>query len=840
MSSNILLESALSYAHKGLSIVATDGFKKSIIPWTKFQKDIATREEIDQMFTNTRCKGVGIICGEVSGGLECIDIDLKYDISGDLYERIVALIEKILPGLFERLRIVQTKSGGYHFFYRCECIEGNQKLAQRNCTDEEKKESPHLTVHALIETRGNKGYAIAPPTVGYTLVQDKEIPVITIDERESLLSVLRSFNEVITKAQSRPEESNKKEVYALSPWEDFDQRGDINSLLENHGWVFVYESGGRSYYRRPGKSDGVSADFHREKNMFKVFSTSTNFEAGKGYVPSAVYSVLECGGDFSRAAKQLSENGFGNKLNNSELSTSKQIQKLKKKGMSIGDIIRKVSYEKGISEAAATEEIDKIEQSLGSSILKFWDIDDNGKMTINRTGLISFLEENGFYQYSYSNYSLQLIRVINGVIEESTTEQIKKFIKEYINQLPDRFDNGNTPAGLMELIMRGTDSYFSKGSLEYISRFNPDLLKDTESKAYFPFSNKVVEVTKEKVSLLSYNDLGKHIWKTQIIDFNIDSIDVTDLTNSEYLQFIGCISNNEMDRIDYAVTLIGYLLHKYKNPAKSFAPILAEETDNEDQGGGTGKGIFVKALQFMLPIVRVDGKNFKLDKGFAFQRVGLDTSVIAIEDVRKNVDFEGFYSIITEGITIEKKNRDELFLPYEQSPKLMFSTNYSIPNIGHHAKRRQKVLEFSSFFHPKHTPEDHFKHQLFVDWDCHEWNRFYNLMFHCVSEFLNKGIMEVENSEKIKRKQVRISFTPEFLDWWDDYLTESKTMWKLISDLHTDFLLMHDMDKKDYSTKRFRKALEDSAQIFGLKLEKRISRQNNNKAEYRIIDVVDL
>ena len=78
------------------------------------------------------------------------------------------------------------------------------------------------------------------------------------------------------------------------------------------------------------------------------------------------------------------------------------------------------------------------------------------------------------------------------------------------------------------------------------------------------------------------------------------------------------------------------------------------------------------------------------------------------------------------------------------------------------------------------------------------------------------------------------------MDWWDDYLTESKTMWKLISDLHTDFLLMHDMDKKDYSTKRFRKALEDSAQIFGLKLEKRISRQNNNKAEYRIIDVVDL
>ena len=59
--------------------------------------------------------------------------------------------------------------------------------------------------------------------------------------------------------------------------------------------------------------------------------------------------------------------------------------------------------------------------------------------------------------------------------------------------------------------------------------------------------------------------------------------------------------------------------------------------------------------------------------------VGLDTKVVAIEDVRKNVDFEGFYSIITEGITVEKKNKDELFIPYKDSPKILFTTNYTIP-----------------------------------------------------------------------------------------------------------------------------------------------------------------
>ena len=40
--------------------------------------------------------------------------------------------------------------------------------------------------------------------------------------------------------------------------------------------------------------------------------------------------------------------------------------------------------------------------------------------------------------------------------------------------------------------------------------------------------------------------------------------------------------------------------------------ILAEETEKEANGGGTGKGIFVKALGYLLNIVRVDGKNIKL------------------------------------------------------------------------------------------------------------------------------------------------------------------------------------------------------------------------------------
>jgi hypothetical protein len=40
-------------------------------------------------------------------------------------------------------------------------------------------------------------------------------------------------------------------------------------------------------------------------------------------------------------------------------------------------------------------------------------------------------------------------------------------------------------------------------------------------------------------------------------------------------------------------------------------------------------------------------------------------------------------------MTIEKKNKDEIFLSFDDSPKLAFTTNYSIASNAEHAKRRQ-------------------------------------------------------------------------------------------------------------------------------------------------------
>ncbi len=60
-----------------------------------------------------------------------------------------------------------------------------------------KKESDKLFV--LLETRGEKGYIASYPSPGYRGIQKKysEIPTITAEDRELILSSAREFNEII-------------------------------------------------------------------------------------------------------------------------------------------------------------------------------------------------------------------------------------------------------------------------------------------------------------------------------------------------------------------------------------------------------------------------------------------------------------------------------------------------------------------------------------------------------------------------------------------------------------------------------------------------------------------
>lgn len=822
----------MNYLEQGINIIAVNDKKQAILQWKRYQSEMITQADLDAQMKDERASGIAVICGAISGGLEVIDVDTKYE----TYALWDAIKAKISQELYSKLHIVHTRSNGYHIYYRCEEIEGNQKLAQRPPTEDEAKANPQIKSYCIIETRGEGGYVVAPPSQGYSIVQEG-INFITSDERTALFEIMRSFNEIIEEVPIEAHNRPSTKDYGLSPFDDYNKRGDIVELMERNGWKKVKNGGNRIYFLRPGGTSEHSGSYNKDMGLFSVFSTNTPFEVNKGYKPAAVYAILEHGSDFKAAAKALIEQGYGEKKTSFGEKIERHLFEKKQDGASKDDLVKilVVNHNKNIKDAEAI--VDELDARWGEQIRTFWDIDKKGQVSINRYKLQVFLTQvGGFRLYFYDQNSTiyRLVRVKDGFVEEASTEQIKRFIKDYIDRLPDSFDGGITPQDLLEHVYKGASILFSDAFFEFFDRAKLDFLVDTKETAYFPFINGVVEVTKDKITLKSYGELGKVIWKTQVIDHYIIVDQEIDLTRIEYFKFISLICNNEQERYIYALSIIGYLLHKYKDPARPFSIILAEETENESTGGGTGKGIFVKALGYLVNIVRVDGKNFKVDKNFAFQRVDLDTRILAIEDTRRNVDFEGFYSIITEGITVEKKNKDELFIPYKDSPKVMFTTNYTIPNSGNHAKRRQKVFEFAPYFGTTKTPEDEFGHKLFDDWDKGEWNRFFNLMFDAVQGYLNYGIQFVENSDKLHRKQVRVQFGEEFLDYLNGVI-EEKELWISLEQLYNDFLIMSGFEKKDYSVKRFTKAVEESCTILNIAYQSKRDKASGNKKVYKFL-----
>lgn len=265
----------------------------------------------EQFKLNTH--SVGLVCGKLSNGVEAIDFDLKYDLTGDLIHRYNKQVNEQCKGLLKRVTIQRTKSGGYHYVYRCSKIEGNQKLAQRPANEEERSTGEKVKV--LIETRGEGGQIAVYPSPGYEMIQGKweNIPTITEEERNILIETARSFNEYIEEVRTYTK-MEKMKVKGTSPWEDYDNRGDVISLLQSHGWSIVDERGPKVNLLRPGSSTSkYSGNYNRDYNLFSVFSTSTVFEANRGYKPSGVFAMLECNGDFRESAKKLMELGYGEK-----------------------------------------------------------------------------------------------------------------------------------------------------------------------------------------------------------------------------------------------------------------------------------------------------------------------------------------------------------------------------------------------------------------------------------------------------------------------------------------------------------------------------------------------
>lgn len=316
---------------EGLQFIPVNAMKQPLVKNWQTSKD---KHDLSNVV------GVGLVCGEPSLNVECLDIDLKYSLDPKLFDKYKRFVKSVNETLLNKLVVQKTKSGGYHLIYRCTEISGNLKLANRRTTDEEKAETYKKTydaeivksvsddkakmiaekaakndkVRVLFETRGIGGQFVCHPSAGYEFVFGdlQSITFITPDERETLHGIARQFNEVMEDVVVPKTQQLKTK--GLSSFEDYNERGDVVGLLQNNGWKIVAQKGQKTVFLRPGQTTSQSSgNYDHEKKWFSVFTTSTEFEPQKAYLPYAVYAILECNKDFSAASKKLYESGYGDR-----------------------------------------------------------------------------------------------------------------------------------------------------------------------------------------------------------------------------------------------------------------------------------------------------------------------------------------------------------------------------------------------------------------------------------------------------------------------------------------------------------------------------------------------
>lgn len=388
-----------------------------------------------------------------------------------------------------------------------------------------------------------------------------------------------------------------------------------------------------------------------------------------------------------------------------------------------------------------------------AEIEDFWFLNKKCNIQINPLKYKLFLERNGFKKhFPNDSEKPQFVFVNSNKVEVTNITKIKDFVLDYLIERGE-LDVWNYCASFQNL--------FSENYLSMLDSIDLMMLSDGRTYSYISFNNGILKVTKDKIELIDYIDIDGYVWKSSIIER--DFIDVEDNEN-DYKKFINNISSNEPYPIECT---IGYMLSNYKNRSNNKAVILNDETITDNPEGGTGKGLFVQGLSQIRKTSIIDGKQFDSKKSFAYQTVSLDTKILVFDDVKKNFDFEDKFSLVTEGITLERKNKDAIKLNVHDSPKLLLSTNYAIKGEGNSHDRRRHELEIAQYYGRKLTPSDEFGRELFDEWEIEDFNKFDNYMVECLQKYLKDGLVK-QNAKNIKLRKFIAETSMEFYEWIQD------------------------------------------------------------------------
>jgi predicted P-loop ATPase len=426
-----LTDVGIRYIEKGFSVIPIWGdlsddvnMKKTpcMKSWEYYQKHIISADNWYQTFRAGNW--IGMVCGQVSGNLECLDFENPF---GDARERFKEF--KDIPDInalikSHNLIIETTLRGGYHLVYRCE--EPIGKKADLAFKWDEKDNKKKL----LIETRSEGQYFVCSPSTGYQLKYPPEgfldTKPITMEERLFILDMAKSFNQYVEPKMYYQPPTDKKRLVNNSavdvrPGDAYNESPE--SIEEAKNWLkgAGWKNDNSKYWVRPGKDSGPSATFgYVAENVFYVFSSNaTPFESNRAYKPFDVLCLLMYNGDYKACAKTLREKGYGSTSDDTNASYkiasdfAKDLLKKSNKGESYSERdVQMIAKQASITEEKATAVLEKVWKRD-----KLMQGQDNLRTEIER--IENFLQ---------SNYEIKLNIIQQKLIIKSLKDPEQRFI----------------------------------------------------------------------------------------------------------------------------------------------------------------------------------------------------------------------------------------------------------------------------------------------------------------------------------------------------------------------------------------------------------------------------
>lgn len=232
---------------------------------------------------------------------------------------------------------------------------------------------------------------------------------------------------------------------------------------------------------------------------------------------------------------------------------------------------------------------------------------------------------------------------------------------------------------------------------------------------------------------------------------------------------------------------LGYCLHHYRLPSKSWALVLmdAHPSENEKQcNGGSGKSFFMRCLENMVGKTNVVWKELinkaKSQERFFDADVTKKTNLILVDECAKDVNLKDFFAKITGNYSIDPKMKTPFSIDAEHAPKMVFATNHLIMQDDDSTLRRIWPLVFSDYYHHKSSSNDYLEERTIADdtgyqvfsssYPEEKWQLYGAMAIQCLQLFMATPEKVVPPMKAIEQRKLNANMDEDLADWADEYL----------------------------------------------------------------------